>query len=167
MKRALLTVVIALLPCALSGAQEQPQEKSKPPGDVAAKPAESGQTVNVKVDLTITEQAGSAATVTKVVSILAGDGQAGRIRSYSPGAPKTGELNVDVRPRLLERDLIQLGLVVEYRPGTTEGTASPTPGQSQSLTVFVQNGRPLLISQSADPNSDRTVKLEIRATVQR
>jgi hypothetical protein len=166
MKRALLTLVLALLPGALS-AQQAPPEKPKPAAEESPKAAETGQALNVKVELTITEQAGSAAAVTKTLTVLAADRQTGRIRSYFPGASRTGELNVDVRPRMLERDLIQLGLVVEYRPGSADGAETLTPGQSQSLTVFVQNGRPLLISQSADPNSDRTVKLEVKATVLR
>jgi hypothetical protein len=33
------------------------------------------------------------------------------------------------------------------------------------LTVIVQNGKPLLVSQAADPSADRKMTVEVKATV--
>jgi hypothetical protein len=167
MKRALLTVVIALLSVGSAVAQERAPDKPKPQPETAS-PRETGQPINIRVDLTISEQTGSAPATTKSISVLAADGNTGRIRSYNPiGGAKAGELNVDVRPRLLEGDRLQLSLIVEYRPVAQAVNEGALPGLSESLTVILQDGKPLVVSQSADPNSDRKVKLEARATILR
>jgi hypothetical protein len=172
MKRVLLMLAVALMPAATM-AQEDPKTKAKEP-EAALAPRDSGQPINVRVDLTITEQTGSTPATVKTISILAADNNSGRIRSY--GGTKFGELNVDVRPRVLQGDRLLVGLVVEYRPtGALQTLVTPPgkdgdterPGLSESLTVILQDGKPLVVSQSADPNSDRKVKLEIRATVMR
>jgi hypothetical protein len=36
---------------------------------------------------------------------------------------------------------------------------------NQSLTVVLQSGKPLMISQAADPVSDRKVNVEVKATI--
>ena len=42
----------------------------------------------------------------------------------------------------------------------------PCPTElNQSLTVVLQSGKPMLISQAADPTSDRKVTVEVKATV--
>jgi hypothetical protein len=166
MKRVLLTVVIVLLSFGLTSAQAQTpeKEKSKSQADAPA-PRESGQPLNIKVDLTNTEQAGSGTPVVKTISILAADNYPGRIRSY--GGTRFGELNVDVTPRVIQGGRLRLGLTVEYRPvpGSPKEPDADRPGLSESLTVFLHDGKPLVISQSADPSSDRKVTLEVRATV--
>lgn len=167
MTRLLLTLAITLLPLGSAGAQEQVPDKPKPQADTAL-PRETGQAVNIRVDLTITEQTGAAPATTKSISILAADGNSGRIRSYNPvGGAKAGELNVDVRPRLVQGERLQLSLVVEYRPVAPTANELALPGLSEALTVILQDGKPLVVSQSADPNSDRKVKLEVKATILR
>jgi hypothetical protein len=36
---------------------------------------------------------------------------------------------------------------------------------NQSLTVILQSGKPLIVSQAADPVSDRKVVVEVKATI--
>jgi uncharacterized protein YlzI (FlbEa/FlbD family) len=38
---------------------------------------------------------------------------------------------------------------------------------NQSLTVLLENGKSLLVTQSADPVSDRKVTVEVKATIVR
>jgi hypothetical protein len=171
MKPILLSVVLTLLPFATSAAQETsvqvqtPKAAGEAQREPPAKPVETGQAVNVKVELTITDQATSGPVTVRTVSLLAADNSIGRIRAVSPSR-KTGELNVDARPRILTADRLQLALTVEYRPGVTSGGEEP-PSLSQSLTVVIRDATPLVVSQSADPNSDRKVKMEVKATVLR
>ena len=44
-------------------------------------------------------------------------------------------------------------------------TYSRPSGVNQSQTVVLQSGKPLIISQAADPVSDRKVVVEVKATV--
>ena len=172
MTRALF-VVLSLVMVAPLRAQEPPQEKPKPSAETVVTPRETGQALNIRVDITISEQTGTAPATAKSVSILCADNNAGRIRSYNPiGGARAGELNVDVRPRLMQGSRVQVAMTVEYRPASQESAApgaapSPLPGLSESLTVILEDGKPLLVSQSADPNTDRKVKLEVKATVVR
>ena len=40
-----------------------------------------------------------------------------------------------------------------------------TPNINESLSVILEDGKPMLISQSADPVTDRKVKVEVKATI--
>ena len=60
---------------------------------------------------------------------------------------------------------ILLSLTLQYTPAVTGNNAPRPAGLNQSLSVVVENGKPLLVSQSADPASDRKVTVEVTATV--
>lgn len=128
---------------------------------------------NVQIELTLTEQAGTAAPEKKIVSMVASSGNWGKIRSSGSirtvgDAPIGVELNVDARPFVSVDGPIQLELTLNYVPAVVLGgkeNSTAKLGLNQSLTVVLQNGKPLVISQSADPVSDRKVVIEVKATV--
>ena len=130
---------------------------------------------NVQVELTITDQTGTAAPDKKTVSMVVSSGNWGKIRSAGNMQPPgqdhfVVDLNVDARPFVSVEGPIQLELTVAYAPVASPGTASqPVRGQpvkvTQSLTVVLQSGKPLVISQAADPVTDRKVIVEVKATV--
>jgi hypothetical protein len=132
-----------------------------------------GKSVNIQVELTISDQMGTEAPEKKVVSFAVADGTYGRVRA-SAAAIVGGErvpldLNVDARPRLLAGDAIRLELTLQYAPA---GPSKIDPGTrptnlNQSLTVILQNGKPLTISRAVDPASNRRVTVDATATVQR
>ena len=62
-------------------------------------------------------------------------------------------LNVDARPQILPSGNIRVMLSLEY------------PSISQQITVIVDPGKPLVVSQTADPLSDRKVTVEMRASI--
>ena len=134
-----------------------------------------GKQVNVQLEFTITDQTGSGAPDKKTVSMIAADGTMGRVRSYAGAqSPRTGgppvpvSLNVDARPRILSGDGIQIELTIEYRPLPAASQSKPeveTSQLNQSMTVILQNGRPLIVSQAADPVTDRKIVVEAKATV--
>ena len=127
---------------------------------------------NVQVELTITDHTGAGAPEKKTVSMVASSGSWGRIRSAQmvreAGRDQVIDLNVDARPLVSVDGPIQLELTVVYSPpGATSGDTPrvrPT-GVNQSLTVILQSGKPLVISQAADPVGDRKIIVEAKATV--
>lgn len=128
---------------------------------------------NVQVELMITDQTGSAAPEKKTVSMVVSSGTWGKIRSagavHQPAAPPVVvDLNVDARPFVSVDGPIQLELMIAYSPlgspSTDYGREKP-PTVNQSLTVILQNGKPLIISQAADPVGDRKIIVEAKATV--
>ena len=129
---------------------------------------------NVQVELTLTDQSGTRAPDKKTVSMVVSSGNWGKIRSTGnarpPGeTPLLVQLNVDARPFVSVEGQIQLELTVNYSPPGLPLPGKDTPtsptGLNQSLTVVLQSGKPMLVSQAADPVSDRKVVVEVKATV--
>ena len=122
---------------------------------------------NVQVELTLTDQVGTAAPDKKTVSMIVASGNWGKIRNTAArvGPTQIG-LNVDARPFVSTDGPIQLELTIYYYPPNTE-TRNPTmPTElNQSMTVVLQNGKSMQISQAADPTMDRKVTIDAKATV--
>ena len=145
-----------------------------PPGPPAV-PRHPGQPVNVKVDVTITDQRGESAPVRKTVSVVVADDMAGYIRTEAR-AMGIGSvpLNVDAAPTILPDGKINLRLNLQYDlPAPKEALADPKTGTisatsiHESLSVILASGQSLLAAQSSDPIGDRQVTVEVKATVMR
>jgi len=130
---------------------------------------------NVQIELTLTDQAGAAVPDKKTVSMVVSSGNWGKIRSTgnvrpAGETPLIVQLDVDARPFVSVDGPIQLELTLNYSPPGAQtpdkdnARARPT-SINQSLTVVLQSGKPLVISQAADPVNDRKVIVEVKATV--
>jgi len=170
----ILCVVLVLMPI---GAAAQDDQATKPqPGPATAAPtAPPPKSVdrfvrtltNVQVELTLTDQIGTGAPEKKTVSMIVSSGSWGKIRNTAArSGPVQIGLNVDARPFVSTDGPIQLELTIYYYPpqGKPEAPVLPTE-LNQSLTVVLQSGKPLLVSQAADPASDRKVTVEVKATI--
>ena len=130
---------------------------------------------NVQIELTLTDQIGSETPEKKTVSMIVSSGNWGKIRSAGnvfPVAepPYAVDLNVDARPFVSVEGQVQLEMTVVYSPlkGSGDPKEGPRPrpsGINPSQTVILQSGKPLVISQAADPISARKVIVEVKATV--
>jgi hypothetical protein len=137
--------------------------------------------------VTISEQTGTSPVLRKTVTVVTGEGVQGFVRSQATffGNP-TVPLNVDVEPVVLPDGKIRLGLGVQYDlpapPTVVTDSASGRPVESpnnvrsalgnltrteirQNLRVVLDSGKPLMVSQSADPVGDRKVTVEVVATI--
>jgi hypothetical protein len=156
--------------------QEKPaiQPSPAPAPAPAPAPRSFGQPVAVRIELTITDQVGTAAPVKKTMTMMAADGERVSVRSMNRTPGQNGaQFNVDAKP-MLTQDKIRLDLSISYdapetpQPGTpekAEKAASWSTTLQESMGVIVENGKPTLISQSADPRTDRKVSVEVRATI--
>jgi hypothetical protein len=168
------------------GARLQDQPPPKPPAPPGAPlppaapqppgpPQPPGRLVNVQVELTIRDQFGSGMPETKTVSLIVSDANMGRVRASAVARPseRTGTvpsvLNVDARPRVQANGLIHLELTLLYQPLRTVQSGEPSQTSptelNQSLSVLLQDGKPLVVSQAADPVTDRRISVEAKATV--
>ena len=160
-----------------------------PAANVAAEPAKreaEGQPVNVKIEVSITDQSGSGTPARKVVTMMAADHQNTSIRSSAsvPVATKFPDgrtaplqyrnvtINVDARPWLVAREpnkvLISFGL--EYQPKSAGGAEEMEPGMAslnERLSLVFESGKSVIVSQAADPTSDRKITVEVTATILR
>ncbi|MEX2270927.1 MAG: hypothetical protein WD690_05625 [Vicinamibacterales bacterium] len=191
MKQASMVLMMVLAALAAPAASDQQtQVTGSLPGRGLSRTAL--QATNVRLDITINDQSAAGQPIRKTISLLIADGEGGRVRStgtltqqyVGPGmvtpdgkpiisVRPVGEvqLNVDAHVKLLAEDRIRTGITLEYTPGG----AAPLPADTavthsplnQSVTVILTNGKPLVITQAADPLSDRKITVEVTGTILR
>jgi hypothetical protein len=140
-----------------------------------APPRRQGQPINVKIDLSINDQRGGSPPVKRTLSMICADGVSGSIRSQSEVlAVGPVPLNVDVFPDLLADNKIRLNLTLQYDwPAPIEAGRDAPRGTvvktalRDSVTLILDNGKPMIAAQSADPIGDRQVTVEVKATILR
>lgn len=178
------TVMVLTLAAALSATSVGAQQTSKPDEKTpaAAAKAEPRATsieplpVNIRIEVVITDQAGPGETAKKTVSMIVGDRQQNSIRTSAEVRTNSGRrpvgINVDARPAVNQKEptKVQLMFGLEYSPksGSAGATDAPEPNSSslsQRLTLNLESGKPLLVSQAADPASDRKITVEVTATI--
>ena len=183
LKEMLMTFgVTVLLTTAAAGQQPVPKPQSQPkPAESAPVPRPTdagGQAVNVKLDLTITDQAGPGEPSKKVVTMIVADRQNGFIRTRGfqqrPGnPPREVIINVDAHPAIMRDGAVRVQLGLEYSPtapAESGGPAAPSsdPGRSslnERIVFMIDPGKPLIVSQAVDPLSDRRITVELTATI--
>jgi hypothetical protein len=155
-------------------------ETPKPPAESPARPVASaeGLPVNVRLEITITDQRGGAEPIVKTVTKTVADRSWIRIRTGADVQTKMGfrpvVLNIDSFPRVIPSanpgvpsNKLKVDITIDYRPVAAEADTekSTTPSINESLTIILEDGKSLVISQSADPATDRKVKVEAKATI--
>ena len=91
------------------------------------------------------------------------NGRNGQIRS---SGTIRGIINVDAHPTEMPDGRVMLSITLEYLPeSTSQEGGGPLGMLNESLSVLLDNGTPTLITQSADPRTDRRVTVEVTATV--
>jgi hypothetical protein len=117
----------------------------------APAPRREAQPINVKVDVTISDQRGAAAPVKRTVSVI------------------------DVDPMLLADGKVRVKFNLQYDwPAPMESsTAPPARGTvaktslHDTVVLILESGKPMIAAQSADPIGDRQVTVEVKATILR
>ena len=131
------------------------------------------QPINIKVDLTLTDQRGASPAIKRTVTVLAADGYTGSIRTQSQ-VVQVGPvpLNVDASPTLLADGKVRLSINLQYDwPAPAEGNSARGTVVSTSLhdqlMMILESGKPMIVAQSADPVGERQVTVEVKATILR
>lgn len=159
LKPAITLLVVILVTAAGASAQEQ-QSTAKPAEPQASRA--SAQATNVRIELTITDQRSDAQTPPKTVMLLVEDNQNARIRTGRGNAV----LNLDVRPQIVREGRVRVLVSLEFTPQDAPDRPAQPPLQ-ESIVALVDDGKSLVLSQSADPASDRKVRLDMKATIVR
>ena len=134
--------------------------------------------VNVRLEFTITDQTGTKPPAKKTVMMLVADGESGRIRTnneyYLRLSSDKGNyrgtslpLNIDAAPEVEGNKIrlrVSLDLQSQDDPAMPELPAGSSKLQ-ESVSSIVTDGVATILSQSADPLTDRKVTLEVKATI--
>jgi hypothetical protein len=139
--------------------------------------------VNIKIELSITDQSGTNPPAKKVVSMTVGDRQRNSIRSSANvpvkvlGNPtamnyRNVTINVDSHPSIMQKEPTKLLLEfsLQYQPKSGGGQEDLEPGMAslnESMSLILESGKPTVVSQAADPSSDRKITVEVTATILR
>ena len=139
--------------------------------------------MNIKIEVNITDQTGTNPAAKKVVSMIVGDRQSTSIRSSAsvpvknpvgmngmPPSYRNVIINVDARPAILlkEPNKISVSFGLEYSPKSLAAPEEMEPGMAsinERLGLILESGKPLIVSQAADPTSDRKITVEVTATI--
>ena len=163
--RIILVCAVIASAAALATAQgtEQPEARNASPArSPMMLPAPADSTGNVHIEVSIADSVGATPQQKKSVSMLVAEGYMGRVRSQRGSA---AILNIDATPRIQKDGRISLQLLLEYRPRETAETVDALSPINEMLTVLLQSGKPLVVTQAADPSSDRKVVVQVTATV--
>jgi hypothetical protein len=138
------------------------------PGEAPA-PARRGQLANVRVDVKITDTHSGQPPTMKTVSVTVADRRQGMVRSTiellaKDAAPRHVPLHVDVRPEI-DGGKVRLELTLDYSIPPLQPGVGASTHIKESLGLVLDSGKPLVVSESAEPIGDRRVKLEITATI--
>ncbi len=195
LKRIGTLLMSAVLMATVAAAQEKKPADKVDVKETAPKPAPEPAPlpVNIKIEVSITDQSGSGTPAKKVVSMIASDRMSTNIRSSAsvpvptqvftkPAAGTPGvtpemsytyrnvTINVDARPAILQKEpsRLSLSLGLEYIPRTEGRQEEMAPGMAswkESLWLILESGKPMIVSQAADPTSDRKITVEVTATI--
>lgn len=172
----MLHVLTMLAVCAVSAGAQTPKPAvaptptpaAEPQPTPAARPAAAAEPVNVRFQILIRE-VGGPRPGTKTVALTIALNDQSSIRAQGTVAGR-GEhpLNVDVMPRTLLNGRVWTRISVEYRPESPAEASGPPPFYvRQTLNVWLESGKPIIISEAADPISDRRLSVEVTATILR
>jgi hypothetical protein len=152
----------SILLCALTIAVTAAAQEAQPKPAEPQPPRTPSQAANVRIELTITDQRSDGQTPPKTVTLLVEDRQNARLRTGRGNAA----LNLDARPEIVREGRVRVMVTLEYTPQDGPERQTQPPIQ-ESVTALLEDGKPLVISQSADPMTDRKVRVEVKATVVR
>lgn len=153
-----------------------PQSGQRTPAAVApaavAEPARMTDTgtdrsdANIKLGVKVTDTAGGS-TQSKTVMLLVANLSGGKVRSagYNPnkGNPT---LNVDATAELRRSGMVRVNLTIYYNPESNEEGGSRLTEVNESVSIFLKDGVPTVITQAADPTKgSRSVSIEVTASV--
>jgi hypothetical protein len=151
-----------------------PAKQEKPAPSAPKPPVPEGLASNIRIEITITDQAGPGEEAKRTVSMIVADRKNGSIRSagrvVTPSQSTPVFLNVDATPAILKDGLMRIDLGLEYVPKAgTDNVAPPNNGDrgslNQRLSLLVQSGKAMIVSQASDPMSNRRIAVELTATI--
>jgi hypothetical protein len=174
-----------------------PFPTQRPETAPSVKPTGEWEGGNVRLEVTISYQVGTAAPVKRTATLTVADqGSGGSLRSgnqiavpqgTAPQPPAGGTavgmisynyksvgLNVDVRNVATQGNRTKLNLNVEFsavdeKAADSAGKPPSFPTFSQNLSLVLESGKPLIVGQSSDfvDNVERKQSVEVKATILR
>ncbi len=118
---------------------------------------------NIKLAVKVSDVGGGTST-TKTVTLNVANMSSGRVRSS--GGNNHQQLNVDANAELRKSGMVHVSLTIFYSPEEAEEPGAHLDNVNESISVFLKDGVPTVISTAADPTKgSRSVSIEVTASV--
>jgi hypothetical protein len=115
--------------------------------------------VNIQVDVSIVTEGGTEGTSRKMLTLTLADRQEGAVRSMERSVGSQATLNVDARPVVQPNGKVLTRISLEFQ------TSNDVPLVQVRAQPLLDSGKPLRISRAVSPKTDRSVTVEVTATV--
>jgi hypothetical protein len=143
-----------------------PPPPPAPPNPAAAPVADNeagGQPVNVRLDLSVTDQAGAGSAQPKTLSVVLADRAMGRTRSSF----EDRTIDVDARAVIVgTRIRVTLTIASNYlRTAGMPAVADQIKEWRNSFTLLLENGKTEVALESGDVAKNRKTSVEVKATI--
>jgi hypothetical protein len=126
---------------------------------VTVEPNQPGQLVNIQIDIALVSEGGAEAPARKTISLTLADRQEGSVRAMDRGNGAQGTLNVDARAVVQPNGKVLTRIGLEFQSG---GDVPLVQVRTQPL---LESGKALRISRAVSPKGDRSLTVEVTATV--
>jgi hypothetical protein len=168
----LLVLLLTVSAAAQQPAPAPPKPPPAPSAPAAPQPTRVsvpvlGQSVNIRLDVSVSDQKDALATPPKTLMVMLADGALGQTR----GAFEDRSISVDATPTILG-DRIRLTLrVVSSLDRVVVGPGTPQPDTTlnwqNSFSLLLESGKPMLAFETSDPTTKRKLSIEVKATIQK
>ena len=115
--------------------------------------------MNIQIDIKIVEEAPGEAPITKTVTLTVADRQSGSSRAVDRSPAGVGILNVDVGAVVQTNGRILTRIGLEYQ------NMNEQPSVQMRAQPLLESGKALRVSRSASAKGDRTVTVDVTATI--
>jgi hypothetical protein len=166
---ATLTVLLSLTAAAQQPAAvkpPQPPTQSVPVPNVAIVPADGeqgGQPINVRLDVTVTDQNAQGALQPKSLMVMLVDRAMGQTRA----AFQDRSIAVDARPTIVDGRIRLLLTIQSDQAHPAPGPQDPTLRWRNSFSLLLENGKPMVALETNDAATKRKLSIEAKATIQK
>jgi hypothetical protein len=125
---------------------------------------EGGQPINIRLDVTVTDQAANGGPQPKTLMVILADRAMGRTRA----AFEDRSIAIDARPTVAD-GRIRVNVTLQSEPARwgppTERDA--TLNWRNSFSLLLENGKPMLALETMDAVTKRKMSIEVKATLQK
>lgn len=167
--RVFVATVLLAAACPVSPwAQEaapKPAEAQPAPAPPRDAPRPPAQAANIQLAILLTDQLDGKTVVEEPVHILLADRQLGRLRRRLPSnIDRTFE--VDATPEIVG-SRVRVAMTVSYNSQSSTETHDPnhTTQFVETLTVFLDPGKPTTVVETHGDTANRRVTLQVTATI--
>jgi hypothetical protein len=140
-----------------------------PTPPVFVSPEVGGQPLNIRLDVSVTDQTSTAAAQPKTMMVILADRGLGQTRA----AYEDRSISVDARPTIVD-GLIRVTVTVksmEAPRGMTQGEVMKAPDPllnwTNSFSLLLQSGKPMVAMETSDAVTKRKMSIEVKATIQK